>query len=203
MKSKKTYRNRPLFYAFIVALGTVGCTNQLISSESSDANYQDLSASPSVNVRVEEMPGGGKALIQDNGWQIPALALEKKDESKIKAKTKEGLEVSVGFAKYTPEFGSMLVEADTAASIGLGDLNIQDIKEYKVKDRTFAYSFQVNQVEINKNDNTIKSSRGFVMDYLLYDENGDGRFETLALSETVWNRTAPSARAELGSKARL
>ncbi len=108
------------------------------------------------------------------------------------AKTFDGMEVNVEAARYRFEFGHALVSSEMATVMGGGNLNIQSVSEYKAKDRTFAYMLLVNPVELDKASNKIKGSRGFVFYFAVYDEDGDGVFETLAIDEpSVTRRLRP------------
>ena len=105
------------------------------------------------------------------------------------AKTLEGMEVDVEAAKYSFEFGTTLLSSDMAAAAGWSDLNVRQVYEYKANDRTFAYMYLVNPVELDEETKKIKSSRGFVFYFAVYDEDGDGIFENLAIGEPSVTRS--------------
>lgn len=150
----------------------------------------DVESSPTAEVLREvgeipipgKLPDGGKTLVMKTGWHPPEVVPEKSKEYQFKAKTRDGREVSVKSTFYQPIFG-VLVEPVSSEHVGLGPLAIQAVKEYKVKNRTFACAVQVNRVEIDPGTNAITSSHGSVFFFTYYDEDGDGTFETLALDE--------------------
>jgi hypothetical protein len=152
-------------------------------SISSTPSTTDLETPALGTISVEQMPDGSKLLRKADGWQIPVLDIGKEETRKVIKKTRTGVEISVDLSVYRPEFGRILVPPDAEANLGMGALNIQTISRYEAKGRPFAYSFLVNRVEIDGNSNLILSSQGVVFRFNLYDEDGDGLFDTLGLSE--------------------
>ena len=160
-----------LLIACLTATGLVACAREQNSAGDPVASQADLSKS-SLDVTEGPLPGGGRALIKDEGWQIPALESEKTEHLEPKAKTIDGVEVSLDLTIYRFESGNMHPPADATTAMGLGELNVLNVFEYKIDQRRFAYAFQVT-----------RSGRRGVTAYTIYDEDGDGRFETLGLSD--------------------
>jgi hypothetical protein len=185
------YRNRRIIHFLlmsIVALGTVGCSPADRPLKSPVESHKDLNGELPKDVREMQLARGGRALIKDTGWQVAYSNTGRGEQARITAKTIDGLEVPIDLTSYRPEFGSIRLAEDVAASIGLGNLNVQTMLEYKVKDRTFAYAIGANQIDLDEN-NKITGSRMMIMNFMFYDEDGDGRFETLIKSDPVFNTT--------------
>jgi hypothetical protein len=173
----------------VVAVGTIACDQPKSALTPTPENIvSDLMP----DVSESELPGVGRVLIKTSGWQIPQMLSDQKEpeENKnLKARTIDGIEVSVESTRYTPIFGRMLVPDDATAVIRLGELNVQGVSEYKKEGRQFAFVFAVNRIFIDKETNAVTGSQGVVFRYALYDEDGDGIFETLVLSDKNLNRT--------------
>lgn len=176
--------------ATVVGLFAVCCTQVQDPSNLASIQPDSESVQTSADVKDVELPGGGRGRVNNEGWPTPELAsIEKNHHFAVQgAKTFDGKEVAVEAVKYEPAFGDMLVSSDVASAMRVGDLNVQAVSEYKAKNRTFAYVYLVNPAEIDKASNRIKSSRGFVFYFAIYDEGGDGKFETLATSEPSIDR---------------
>ncbi|MBK9153321.1 MAG: hypothetical protein IPM25_03750 [Chloracidobacterium sp.] len=178
-----------LLIAGLVTMGTIACgqENSAVTLPT-DSNV----SGPMSDVAESALPGVGKVLIKTAGWQIPPMRSDQREpeENKnLKAKTIDGIEVSVESTRYTPIFGTMLVPDDATAAIQLGELNVQGVSEYRTDGRQFAFVFAVNRIYIDKETNAVTGSQGVVFRYALYDEDGDNIFETLALSDNNLNRT--------------
>lgn len=183
---KSHFINIP-FRSLLIFLGifTVSCVRNEVSSDLADNRFDSESVQRLADVREAALQGGGRGYVKTGGWTVPDLtSIEKDAQFKVQgAKTFDGMEVDVEAARYRFEFGHALVSSDIAAVMGLGDLNIQSMNEYKSKDHTFAYMLVANPVELDKASDKIKSSRGVVFYFAIYDEDGDGVFETLAIDE--------------------
>jgi hypothetical protein len=83
----------------------------------------------------------------------------------------------------------MRAPADATAAMRLGELNVHKVNEYKIEGHAFAYAFTVNRIYIDKESNAITGSQGVVMYYAVYDEDGDGIFETLVPNDKTFNTT--------------
>ena len=191
------------FRSLLILFGlfAVACAPNQSPPEPSLNESDNESVQRSPDVKEVEIPGGGRGRIKPDGWQIPDLtSVEKAAEFKVEgAKTIDGIEAVIEGARYRPVFGDILVPSEMATEMGVGDLNVQGVIEYKAKDRTFAYMFSVNQVELDKASNKIKSSRGVIFRFVIYDEDGDGKFETLATDEpSVDGRLRPHVPAWAG-----
>ncbi|MDM7923289.1 MAG: hypothetical protein QUS14_13405 [Pyrinomonadaceae bacterium] len=172
-----------LLIACLVAIGTIACRQeQHVETAPPASNIsQDLS-----DVSEVQLARGGRALVKKSGWHIPTMQsdLTKPTESKgLKAKTIDGIEVSVDSTRYTPVFGRMLVPGDATAAIQIGELNVQFVSEYRKDSRPFAYSFAVNRIFIDREANSVTGSERVVTYYVIYDEDGDGIFETLVIPD--------------------
>lgn len=180
----------------LIFIGSIAVACSLDQRPSDPATEQPsterLERSP--NVKEIELPDGGRGRIKAEGWPTPDLGTaEKADEFKVQgAKTIDGVEVDVEAVRYRPEYGKMLLSPDMAAEMGESHLNVQGVSEYTAKNRTFAYMYLVNPVELDERTNRIKNSQRYVFYFALYDEDGDGKFETLAIAEpSVTRRLRP------------
>lgn len=127
------------------------------------------------------MSGVGRVLIKKEGWQIPDM--QQAESTKTKAKPIEGVDYTVEITRYPRVFGTLRAPADATAAMRLGDLNVQSVSEYRADGSLFAYAFTVNRLYLDKETNRITGSEGVVMFYTIYDQDGDGIFETLGLND--------------------
>lgn len=185
------YLNRRIIHFLVMSIAVlevIGCSPADRTLNPGVEGRKDLNAEIPKDVRETQLVGGVRALVRDTGWQVAYSNTGRGEQARIAAKTIDGLEVAIDLISYTPEFGSIILAEDVAASIGIGNLNVQKMFEYKVKDRTFAYAIEVNQIDLDEK-NKITGSRGMIMTFTFYDEDGDGRFETLIKSDPVFNTT--------------
>lgn len=176
----------------------VSCAQNQVPSDPAHNRSNGENVQRSPDVREVKLPDGGRGLLKTGGWSIPDLtSIEKIDQFKVQgAKTIDGIDVDVDAARYRFEFGSLFLSSQMAAEMGWGDLKVQYVSEYKARDRTFAYMFVVTPVEVNEASNNVKVSRGFVFYFAVYDDDGDGVFETLAIGEpSVTRRLRPHVPA--------
>jgi hypothetical protein len=181
------------FRSLLIFIGsfTFACSLDQSPPEAALNRSDNESVQQSPDVREVQFSGGGRGLVKAEGWLMPDLSsIDNNEQFKVQgAKTLGGIEVDVKAAKYSFEFGNTLLSSDMAAVLGWGDLNVRQVNEYKAKDRTFAYMYLVNPVELDEETKKIKSSRGFVFYFAVYDEDGDGIFETVAVGEPSVTRS--------------
>ena len=126
----------------------------------------------------------GQTFIKGGGWAIPSLTPSKTTIFTQKVVTKAKKKVTVTVTDY--ELQNNIVTDEPFASIkkDFGQNQYLTIREYKIKNRIFSYKIQVTPVSINKTTGAITSIGGLFY-FAFYDEDGDGKFETLALDETI------------------
>ena len=114
----------------LVTIGLIACGRvHEPSSSSPEPIMADVSESL-PDVTETQLPAVGRVLTRKVGWQIPQLHSDKKEQATPKAKTPDGIEVTVDLTIYPQEFGSMRAPADATAAIRLGDLNVHKAVSY-------------------------------------------------------------------------
>lgn len=126
---------------------------------------------------------GSRVFVREEGWPILDLSSGKKTKFKEVAETKDGQRIKVDVTSF--HLAPFVVTDEPFASIGdkMGKVEIGAVLEFKARNRVFCYKFQVNRVTVYENTNTVRSSSGSVFFYAYYDEDGDGKFESLVLDE--------------------
>lgn len=67
--------------------------------------------------------------------------------------------------------------------IGLRKVRLNKVKAFRTDAGVFCYRFLVNDAEVDEAINKVLSTRGSLYPYSLYDEDGDGTFESLTINE--------------------
>jgi hypothetical protein len=126
---------------------------------------------------------GSKVFVREDGWQIPDLSLGKESKSKVVAETKDGQRIKVDVKDF--ELSPYVVTDEPFASVDykIGKTQLRTVREYAVRNRVFCYMIQVNRITVFENTNTVRSSSGSLFFYAYYDEDGDGKFESLVFDE--------------------
>jgi hypothetical protein len=114
----------------------------------------------------------GQIFVKEDGWQIPGLASARKLESYPRQVfTDGGKKITVGITDYAPQIEET-EEPFKSIGKGLGLISIYALKEFAIGEQRFCYKVQAKRV-----------GSGSLFPFVYYDENGDGRFETLILDE--------------------
>jgi hypothetical protein len=137
---------------------------------------------PSTGIQPEiRRSDDGKTFIRSDGWPIPDFGEAEREEFVTSITTAEGRSVQVGRTVIDPL--SLYTENPLyLIDIGAEKIRINKVKEYRTSAGIFCYRFLANDAVVDESTNKLRT-RGFLYSYSYYDENGDGVFESLVISE--------------------
>ena len=172
----------PYAIAAIFAGAVTSCASAQIKSGqvSSGSNSNVIERNPNIQERTFD---GGRMFVKAEGWQIPDFSSGEVERSTYKTRTKDGRKIDILVGQY--DLKPYIVTDEPFLSIGdnLGKIQIRTIREFRSGSRPFCYKFQVNRVSVDNEANVVISSHGVSFFFSYYDEDGDGKFETLVLDE--------------------
>jgi hypothetical protein len=128
-------------------------------------------------------------VIKEGGWLIPGLSESKVKEARRRYQGYEGMEVYFTVLKpqrdivtqFTPE---ELEHKARVLTFHNRHWLVDDITQYDINHQVFCYMVSVSMVDLSGPDKTLvryMASTGIVY----YDEDGDGKFETLDLGNNL------------------
>jgi hypothetical protein len=157
------------FLFLFIIISALCCLNSC-SAENSEV-LQNQSVSTPQNIK-SVLSDNGKIFVKEDGWEIPGLASAKKQKTQtLKTEVQGGKKIDVNATYYWEP----LVETEEpfkSIGVNLGMLRIYALREFAIGDDKFCYKVQANRVGI-----------GSLFPFVFYDEDGDGKFETLILDE--------------------
>lgn len=153
-----------------------------------------ISAGPNDSAGAESLPPNsaqiqksvdGKVYLRKDGWPIPSLSGAKKDEEFERILDSQGRSVTISGTTFLMQHPFPITK-EPFASIGynFGKIQIHKILEYRTPRGVFCYKFEANRVTVEEGSNRIVSTEGVIFSYSYYDEDGDGIYESLYVSET-------------------
>lgn len=138
------------------------------------------------------LSGDGKSAINEDGWEIPALAsFNKRRTATLEEKTGDGKSVKINLTEYIQNPSAEVITEEPFKSISagpdpswksIGSMSIIDLTEFDVNGNKFAYKLGVVRVALDTQRKVVERA-GSVFPLMYYDEDGDGKFETLILEE--------------------
>ncbi len=122
---------------------------------------------------IKPLPSdNGRVFVKDDGWQIPGFASAKKQDSYSRQVNADGgKKITVSITNYDPH-AEETEEPFKSIGSSLGLIRVNALKEFAVGEQNFCYKVQANRI-----------GSGSVFPFAYYDEDGDGKFETLVLDE--------------------
>lgn len=181
----KILKNRDLvMYGIVVSLAVVvlGCGYEnpiLIPRPTSTANAENTPpVSPTEIHQLED----GKTFVREGGWPIPSFDGAERLEFETFIPSSDGRSLKVYRTVIEPP---LLFIPNPLHLIGMPstDILIHKVVEYRTSSGIFCYKFLVNDAEVDASTKEVRSSRGLLYSYIIYDEDGNGIFESLIINE--------------------
>lgn len=121
----------------------------------------------------------GRIFIKESGWFIPNLNLGKRSKHTFKVKVQGERKVKLKVTYYN--FLDVIDTNEPLTPLGIVSEKIryQQISEYKIKDQIFCYKISFSY-----------TSYPVVYFFSYYDEDGDGKFESLVVDEVINGRAS-------------
>jgi hypothetical protein len=176
-----------LLLAILIALSIIiGCRPNV-----SNGSQLAVKADAEKTETEQIMPSNdGKKFEKAEGWEIPFLS-----SSVVKAKrrgnpdSKGKQSAVIAYVDYEPP-SEVLTEDPLKEVVGtpnfsyksLGLLKVTSIREFSVNNRKFCYQVRFQRASVNKETGS-RSYGGSLFFYSYYDEDGDGKFESLVIDE--------------------
>lgn len=127
---------------------------------------------------------GGTTFLRVDGWPIPSFAGAEREEFETSIMTSDERSVKAHLTVIRTDPLSLIIDNPLYfTGTGLEKVRVNKVKEYRTSAGVFSYRFLVNDADVDKNTNEVRSTRGFLYSYSYYDEDGDGVFESLVVSE--------------------
>lgn len=149
-----------------------------------------LTANPG-NTETAEEPFAAidRIHVRTEGWSTPKADKKKISDSSATSfdwKTANGTPVSVIATNYLPARDLVTRDLMEAWGAHWGEIKITRITELKVRENVFCYLMVASKTKIDKDS---KKTVGVGPDfpYRYFDNDGDGKFETLGSMESVPN----------------
>lgn len=182
IKKSRIIARLPLILVGVFLISSCGWFGPIARARSeSDSNFPvALSATPQEIRRSD----GTTLLVRDGGWPIPSFDGAERKVSDVLIESADGIMVTVYRTDIQVDPLS-LVAQNPLHSIGIGYemIRINRVMEFRTFAGIFCYKFLVNDADVDKATNKIRSTRGFLYDLAFYDEDGDGAFESLIIGE--------------------
>jgi hypothetical protein len=154
-------------------LSMTGCSTVNISSLENNPERSTSSTRKTIQNKSR--------IIKNEGWQIPEIQNLKMNKPTFKdMKSDNGKSFTVKTTYFSPESDIFYtVDGFSKNSTRLfGKLKLYGVKEFSLSGKTFLYEVTAGQVMSNNGEN-YNSNHGGLYQYILLDNNGDGKFETL------------------------
>ncbi len=183
------YRDVRIFVvAVLLATAIIGCGSEnpiTMTGPSPTVSAQNTPTGVSPEIHRSE---DGKIYVRKDGWPIPSLDGAEREEFETSLTSGDGRSVKV-YRMVIKADPLSLITGNPLHLIGSGSkhIRINAVKEYRTSAGVFCYKFLVNDAEVDENTNKLISTQRFLYPYSLYDEDGDGVFESLVISETDRN----------------
>lgn len=144
----------------------------------------NVNSTPTATPLEIQRPDDGRTFVRVEGWAIPSLDKAEKEEFKTSLTTADGRNIQVHRTFFRTDPLSLITDNPLySIGIGLKKIRLNKVKAYRTDAGVFCYRFLVNDAEVDEGTNKIRSTRGFLYPYSLYDEDGDGVFESLIINE--------------------
>lgn len=126
----------------------------------------------------------GTKYVKDEGWQIPGLDVSDRKKTDIWiVDIGTGKKVDINATDYDPIPADVITEEPTKLlNPNFGLIHIYAIKEFAKDNRKFCYKVQAERAAIDEKTGK-HSYAGVLFFFSYYDEDGDGKFETLIFDE--------------------
>lgn len=185
-------RKFPHFYLLTLALLSLSAISACtLTSLGTVQKNSSMGTPPRRNPAYIFSSKHGTKFINEEGWEIPGLLESKKIAIyHPQIQIGSGNYVDMDLIEYRP--ASQIVTEEPFRSLSeipdstvrsFGQINIYDIREYQINGHKFCYRVQANRMFINK-ETGISSQAGALFFFSYYDEDGDGKFESLELDES-------------------
>ena len=137
------------------------------------------SQNDSLKVIKKKTDDGSRVFIKESGWIIPNSNLRKASTVSFKVKVQDERKVKLKVTYY--DFQDDIVTNEPLTSLGIvsDKIRYQKISEYKIKDKIFCYKISFSY-----------DSSAVVSFFSYYDEDGDGKFESLVVDEIINGRSS-------------
>lgn len=173
---------------FALAVAIVGCGSgdpTTTTASGPDVRGQNTPTVIPPTIRRLE---NGKTFVRADGWPIPSLGEAEREEFATSIMTSDGRSVEVHSTVIRTDPLPLYVENPLyLIDIGAEKIRINKVKEYRTSAGVFCYRFLANDAIVDENTNKLRT-RGALYPYSYYDEDGDGVFESLIISEEDRNR---------------
>ena len=164
------YLLRPI-YMLLICVGTLCCSSAPI--EISKTHMTPLPEKQNQRERKIDLDRA-EPMINVDGWELPNIQWEESSSFVLQNSQlrKTGVEIKV----FKANSGFPLVVKDRffSTDLGLGTITLIDGMKYSIYGETFCFKFQYSHGE---------NSGGPTSYFAYYDEDGDGKFETLIFNE--------------------
>ncbi len=186
MKIVKLKSVRIFVLAAAMAAGIVSCGSEDPTSTGS-RSIASAQNTPSPTPQAIKRPDGGTTFLRSDGWPVPFFGEAEREEFDTSITTSDGRSVKVHRTVIKTDPLSLYIYNPLyLMGIGLERVRLNEVKEYRTAAGAFCYRFQVNDAYVDEATNKV-ITRGFLYSYSYYDEDGDGVFESLVISEKDLN----------------
>jgi len=176
----KLYRYFLLVPCLALSFISSSCQNAARSQASSPFSNENSQAQ--LLPRKEATEYGGTEYIRANGWPLPELGQNISDVTSIDLASNTGQIIRCQVSDYSLNPFIISNEPFDQIDYGFKLIQIRDIRIFSYKGKAFSYRIQFNSIRSNPNDNKSESV-GVVSFFSYYDNDGDGKFESLVLGE--------------------
>lgn len=183
MKMVKYKSVRMFAVAFAMVGAIVGCSSEDPITATVSGPVARAQNTPTVTPQEIRRSDGGTTYLRAEGWPIPSFGEAERKEFELSITTANGRNVKAYRTHIRTDPLSLYIDNPLyLIGIGFERVRLNEVKEYRTSAGVFCYRFQVNDAYADESTNKVVS-RGFLYSYSYYDEDGDGVFESLIISE--------------------
>lgn len=184
MKIMKHKDARVFLVAVSLAIAIIGCGSQNSITVTGPSPAGGSQPTPTAQPPEIQRSEDGQTYVRKDGWPIPSFGEAEREEVETFIPTAEGRTVKV-YRTSIKVHSFLLFTGNPLHFIGIGrkDILIQAVKEYRTSAGIFCYKFLVNDADVDENTGKLLPTRHILYPYSYYDEDGDGIFESLVISE--------------------
>ncbi len=170
--------------ATAMAATIIGCGSEDPITTTGAGPTVSAQSTPTVVLPEIRRSEDGTTYKRTDGWPIPSFVKAEREEFETSITSADGRNVKVHRTVIRTNPLS-LISDNPLHLIGMGGekIRINTVIEYRIAAAVFCYKFLVNDAEVDEGTNKVLSTRGVLYPYSLYDEDGDGVFESLVVKE--------------------
>ena|ERR1044072_1534802 len=138
-------------------------------------------STPNESSQSVSSSSNAKKYIKEGGWKVPDLNSSRRTLTLSKKVNLNNASVRVLITEFEPTTEILTDEPFKTINLSIELIHINTIRIYSVRGHVFCYRIQADEASKDNKQRTVYGGMLFFFSY--YDEDGDGKFESLVLDE--------------------